>query len=78
MASTLTDDLDALGWSQAELARRFGISSNAVNHWAQGKRTMPGAVRAYVAACRAALEAVPVPDWTPIIGRAPAGGRMGP
>lgn len=55
MASTnqvIRDDLAAplmaLGWSQADLAKRLRVHENTVSAWATGKARVPGAVQAYL------------------------------
>lgn len=38
----------ALGWNQADLARRLGVHRNTVSAWATGKVEIPGPVLAYL------------------------------
>ena len=33
---------EIMGWSQAEVARRFGVSKAAVTHWESGQSKMSG------------------------------------
>lgn len=44
----LKRSLAALGWSQAELARRIGAHPNTVSKWMTGKAAVSGAAAAYV------------------------------
>lgn len=48
--------LDALGWSQAELARRVDVHVNTVSGWATGRTEAPGPVRAYLGLAMKAKE----------------------
>lgn len=51
MTSTeLITALDALCWSQAELARRAGVSVQGVNAWARDKTPCPEWLPRYLAA----------------------------
>ena len=43
----LSEYLDKLGWSQAELGRRIGVSSNTVSNWVVGDK-VPRVVRLYL------------------------------
>lgn len=45
----LAPSLLALGWSQAELARRLGVHINTVSAWATGKVKLPMYAQAYLA-----------------------------
>jgi transcriptional regulator with XRE-family HTH domain len=44
----LREILDALGLSQAELARRLGVTSRTVNRWAQDDLPVPQYAVAYL------------------------------
>jgi transcriptional regulator with XRE-family HTH domain len=46
----LVDALTALGWKQAEFARRTGMSTTAVNRWATGRDPAPLWATAYLEA----------------------------
>lgn len=51
MTSTqLLSALKALHWTQAELARRTGISTQSVNAWATGSTPVPPWLPAYLGA----------------------------
>jgi len=43
-ASRLAEALRQIGWSQAELARRLGITDTTVRSWLSGRRTPPDEV----------------------------------
>lgn len=38
----------ALGWGQADLARKLGVTKNQVSKWATGKAEVPKYARAYL------------------------------
>lgn len=44
----LSQRLHKVGLKQADLARRVGVHPNTVSAWATDKKTMPGAVKAYL------------------------------
>jgi len=60
---SLHQDLRALGWSCAELGRRFGVGGKTAGYWVNGKFTCPPGVVEYVASCRAAVASVAVPAY---------------
>ncbi len=41
-------ELDILGWSGAELARRIGTTDRTVSRWRTGKAEPPGSVTEYL------------------------------
>jgi DNA-binding transcriptional regulator YdaS (Cro superfamily) len=45
----LNDALDAIGWSQSELARRLGVIKPRVQTWVSGRVTVPQEVADWVA-----------------------------
>jgi transcriptional regulator with XRE-family HTH domain len=47
-ANKLRETLDALGLSQAELARVAEVKPTTVNRWATAKRPIPGLLWAYL------------------------------
>lgn len=48
--------LSALGWSQAELARRVEVHVNTVSGWSTGRTQMPGPAKAYMTLAMKAKE----------------------
>ena len=44
----LDDCLYKLGWSQAELSRRIGVSKNSVSSWNKGRHPVPKVVLLYL------------------------------
>jgi len=75
---SLVHDLRALGWSGSALARRFGVTPGVAIDWVNGRATPPPVIVDYVAACRVAVETVPVPPFVRRIGsRFQPGNRFG-
>jgi transcriptional regulator with XRE-family HTH domain len=56
-SAQLLSALKELRWSQAELARRTGISTQSVNAWATGGTPVPPWLPAYLAALLALRDA---------------------
>ena len=53
----LREYLDILGWSQAELGRRIGVSGTSVSSWVKGRHSVPKVVLLYLGIlCRLKLE----------------------
>ena len=46
-ATELKEHLKCLGWSQAKLARKIGVTETTVSRWMKGGK-IPGATTAYV------------------------------
>jgi plasmid maintenance system antidote protein VapI len=44
----LAAKLDALGWSQTQLAERISVHPNTISRWTTGKAEITGPARAYV------------------------------
>jgi hypothetical protein len=61
MSAIFRKRLILLGWSHAELARRFGKSDVIAGQWAADLRQIPPAIDDYVTKAAAAIEAIPVP-----------------
>ncbi len=64
-AARLRAALDALGWSQRELARRLVQDERTVRRWASGEHPCPEAVLAWLEALAAVYETMPPPRSRP-------------
>ena len=63
-ADELRECLEALHWSNRELARTLEINLSTVHDWAAGKWPVPPRIAAWLRASAAALRAQPLPkDW---------------
>jgi transcriptional regulator with XRE-family HTH domain len=56
--------LAGVGWSQAELADRVGVSSRTIRRWVRGDAPVPPAVLRWLSSIDIAIHAVgPAPKW---------------
>ncbi|MES2055794.1 MAG: helix-turn-helix transcriptional regulator [Pseudomonadota bacterium] len=50
-SKTPIPELETLGWTGAELARRIHVTEETVSRWRNGKRKTPGLLTAYLRLC---------------------------